>query len=429
MNKLSLNTIIKENNQIRFEYYVSDGIKKYFSNIPFIIKYPDSIENVPDSIAAIPFVCNVLPIIWVTDTELLIAELDKVFYERISGIKQAYQRMYPETKFKGKIVVEKTVENHFENTGKSAMFYSGGLDSAQTLISHLEDKPTLLAIWGSDIRYDNKKGWRLVENVISNTAKQYQLQKAFMHSTFREFDNEALLHNDFSQTLQDGWWHGIKHSLGLLGHIAPYVWKHQINTMYIAASFCIQDGKVRCASDPSIDNQVRFSDCQVVHDGYEYSRQDKMHNLVEFCKKNNRYFQLHVCWQSQEGNNCCMCEKCYRTMAGLWAEGENPENYGFLKAYIGLDLMRFYIINNANTYSQTLRYQWTYIQKRAVENEELLCKKRYYKKFRWVLTANFVHPEQLKLPVLYRIRETMAHFKFYKNLHKIKMNLLKREVK
>ena len=429
MNKLSLNTIIKENNQIRFEYYVSDGIKKYFSNIPFIIKYPDSIENVPDSIAAIPFVCNVLPIIWVTDTELLIAELDKVFYERISGIKQAYQRMYPETKFKGKIVVEKTVENHFENTGKSAMFYSGGLDSAQTLISHLEDKPTLLAIWGSDIRYDNKKGWRLVENVISNTAKQYQLQKAFMHSTFREFDNEALLHNDFSQTLQDGWWHGIKHSLGLLGHIAPYVWKHQINTMYIAASFCIQDGKVRCASDPSIDNQVRFSDCQVVHDGYEYSRQDKMHNLVEFCKKNNRYFQLHVCWQSQEGNNCCMCEKCYRTMAGLWAEGENPDNYGFLKAYIGLDLMRFYIINNANTYSQTLRYQWTYIQKRAVENEELLCKKRYYKKFRWVLTANFVHPEQLKLPVLYRIRETMAHFKFYKNLHKIKMNLLKREVK
>lgn len=103
MNKLSLNTIIKEKNQIRFDYYVSDGIKKYFSNTPFIIEYPDSIEEVPDSIAAIPFVCNVLPIIWVTDTELRIAELDKAFYERISGIKQAYQRMYPETKFKGKL--------------------------------------------------------------------------------------------------------------------------------------------------------------------------------------------------------------------------------------------------------------------------------------------------------------------------------------
>ena len=429
MNKLSLNTIVKEKNQIQFDYYVSDGIKKYFTNIPFIIEYPDSIEKVPDSIAAVPFVCNVLPIVWVTDTELFIAELDKAFYERISGIKQAYQRMYAETKFKGKIVVEKTVENHFENTGKSAMFYSGGLDSAQTLISHLEDKPTLLAIWGSDIRYDNKEGWRLVENVISNTAKQYELQKAVMHSTFREFDNEALLNSDFSQALKDNWWHGIKHSLALLGHIAPYVWKHQINTMYIAASFCKQDGKVRCASDPSIDNQVRFSDCQVVHDGYEYSRQDKIHNLVEFCKKSNRYFHLHVCWQSQEGNNCCMCEKCYRTMAGLWAEGENPENYGFSRAYKALDLMRFYIVTNAKTYSNSLRYQWTYIQKRADENKELLCKKNYYKKFRWVLTANFAHPEKLKLPVLGRIRAMMSHFKFYKCLHKVKMILLKRENK
>ena len=46
---------------------------------------------------------------------------------------------------------------------------------------------------------------------------------------------------------------------------------------------------------------------------------------------------------SQEGDNCCMCEKCYRTMAGLWAEGENPENYGFSRAYKALDLMRLYV--------------------------------------------------------------------------------------
>ena len=116
-------------------------------------------------------------------------------------------------------------------------------------------------------------------------------------------------------------------------------------------------------------------------------------------------------------------------MAGLWSEGENPENYGFLGAYKALDLMRFYIVTNAKTYSNSLRYQWTYIQKRADENKELLCKKNYYKKFRWVLTANFAHPEQLKLPVLCRIRAMMSHFKFYKCLHKVKMILLKRENK
>ena len=116
-------------------------------------------------------------------------------------------------------------------------------------------------------------------------------------------------------------------------------------------------------------------------------------------------------------------------MAGLWAEGENPENYGFSRAYKALDLMSFYVINNAETYSYVLRYQWPYIQKRAVENKKLLCKKDYYKKFRWVLTANFAHPEKLKLPVQYRIRAAMSHYKFYKYLHKVKMILLKRENK
>lgn len=137
-----------------------------------------------------------------------------------------------------------------------------------------------------------------------------------MHSTFREFDNEALLNSDFSQTLKDNWWHGIKHSLALLGHIAPYVWKHQINTMYIAASFCKQDGKVRCASDPSIDNQVRFSDCQVVHDGYEYSRQDKIHNLVEFCKK---IIDIFICMYAGSHRKGIIAV-CVKNVTGQWLD-------------------------------------------------------------------------------------------------------------
>ena len=94
-----------------------------------------------------------------------------------------------------------------------------------------------------------------------------------------------------------------------------------------------------------------------------------------------------------------------------------------------MELMRIYVVNNAETYSYALRYQWPYIQKRANENKELLCQKDYYKKFRWILTANFAHPEKIKLPVLCKIRATMSHFKFYKCLHKVKMILLKRDNK
>ena len=221
MGELRLNTIIKENSLLQFYYTVSDDIKKYFRDTPFKIEYPENVENVPDSIAAIPFVCNVLPIIWMTNTVLQIPELDKTFYGSIPKIKAGYEIMYPEAEFKGSIKVEQIVDNHYGNTGKSAMFFSGGLDSAQTFISHLEEKPVLLAIWGSDIKYDNVEGWKLVDDVIVQTAEKFKVQKAIFHSTFREFDNEALLNSAFSPLLQDNWWHGIKHSLALLGHIAP----------------------------------------------------------------------------------------------------------------------------------------------------------------------------------------------------------------
>lgn len=420
MNTIKLNAVYKNMQEIRFDYAVHGEIEKYFTSAPFKIEYPDCVEEVPDSIAVIPFVCNVLPIVWLNNATLIVSELDKTFYESIPNFKQGYINMFPEADFRGNVVVNRVVENHYPHTGKSAMFYSGGLDSAQTLISHLDEKPVLLAVWGSDIRYDNESGWKPVYQVITDTAHKFNLQEGIIHSTFREFDNEGLLSKDFFSKLQDGWWHGVKHSLALLGHIAPYVWLHHINTMYIAASFCAADRSVKCASDPTIDNYVSFSECKVVHDGYEYSRQDKVHNLVEFCKSSGEYFPLHVCWLSQSGSNCCCCEKCYRTMAGLWMEGEDPANYGFGNTIDALKNMQLFIKSHNMQYKSTLYYQWPYIRKRAVENKKIISKKAYYKYLKWILKADFEHPESLKLPLWYRIRSKLSNFKFYQMLHKIK---------
>ena len=79
----------------------------------------------------------------------------------------------------------------------------------------------------------------------------------------------------------------------------------------------------------TIDNFVRFCGAKVIHDGYEFSRQDKVHNIIEYCKDNNKNIELRVCWQSTGGRNCCQCEKCYRTMLAIFADGEDPRNYGF----------------------------------------------------------------------------------------------------
>lgn len=38
---------------------------------------------------------------------------------------------------------------------------------------------------------------------------------------------------------------------------------------------------------------------------------------------------MRVCWESTGGSNCCNCEKCWRTILALYAEGENSREYGF----------------------------------------------------------------------------------------------------
>ena len=38
---------------------------------------------------------------------------------------------------------------------------------------------------------------------------------------------------------------------------------------------------------------------------------------------------MRVCWQSLDGDNCSMCEKCTRTMLELLSHGENPKDYNF----------------------------------------------------------------------------------------------------
>ena len=54
-----------------------------------------------------------------------------------------------------------------------------------------------------------------------------------------------------------------------------------------------------------------------------------MKKICEYRNKNKTNIPLRVCWESDDGNNCCHCEKCYRTIISIIAEKENPIDYGF----------------------------------------------------------------------------------------------------
>lgn len=392
MKTIELLAIEKKENFIRYKFRYSEELKKYFTGEDFCITYPEKIELVPDGVLAIPFATNTLQIAWLADCELIIPELDRDFYESIPNFLNGFIKMYPEATFAGKLSVAKIVDCQPVKKGGSASFFSGGLDATTTLLRHIDEHPHLLAIWGADVAYDNEAGWKVVEDGLQKTAAQYGLRLAVIRSGFREFDDVVNLTEDFQGVLQTSWWYGVKHGIGLIGHAAPYAWLHGVNIVYIASSNCPEDGIVRCASDPSIDSNVAFCGSTVQHDAFELNRQKKTNYIVEYYRDHpDARIQLHVCWKSDTGENCCNCEKCYRTMVGLWITGEDPKYFGF---HYDKNIFKHIYQLIALREKSIPAYSWTYMKNDLQQRWDMLVDKPYRDELKWMLDFDFFHPEE-----------------------------------
>lgn len=329
MNRIVIEEIRILANRLECRYTVSGEWERYFKvTEAFFTEYSKGLGTVPQSVAVIPFLCNILPVVWIFDGEVILEDIDKDFYESIEEFKQGFANMYPQVPFKGRIIPKKVTDNRQETSNKSAVFFSGGVDAFNTLISHIDENPALITLWGADISFEDQEGWKLVDHYIGGVAVNNNLEYVSVKTSFRRFLDEAALNDYVVERTGNNWWYGFQHGIGVIGHAAPFAYRNKLKTIYIASSFTNED-RSTCASDPSIDNFVRFCGSQVVHDGFEYSRQDKVNRISDYVKRTSKPVQLRVCWESEGGSNCCHCEKCHLTILCLLAGRNDPRNYGF----------------------------------------------------------------------------------------------------
>ncbi|MBQ6995540.1 MAG: hypothetical protein IJN64_13805 [Lachnospiraceae bacterium] len=331
-NYIRLNLCEKVNNKVIYHYEVSDSLKHFFNlNEEAFIEYTFELTNIPDSIIAIPFVCNVLPIIWLTNSTLEVHTLDKNFLSHVDEIKQGYMQMYPSLCFQGNIKTMPESNYVPESKINAGCFFSGGVDAYTTLYRHVDEAPALLTIWGADIDISDTNGWQIIDSFNKKVAEQLSLTYFPIKSSFRRLLNfgeqgvSLLLENTPYE-----YWHDFQHGIAIISHGAPIAYAYGMEKVYIASSFSEQQkGTYVCASDPTIDNYVYFGNTQTIHDGYELTRQDKIAYLVNYPYSTEKP-NVHVCWISSGGKNCCQCEKCYRTILEIVSEGGNPNEFGFI---------------------------------------------------------------------------------------------------
>ncbi len=381
--KITVYSISTNRDSVIIRFSADEVLQKYFKSEEFIYTCSQC-ELVPSSIAVIPFVCNVLPIVWLTDSALCVEELDKTFYESIQEFKRGYIEMYPQLDFKGELEIKQLVSNEYE-VNKSLVMFSGGIDAICTTLRHIDENPLLLTLWGSaDFPTDDEKGWKIQWNNIQYTANKFGLDCHYIKTNFYEFLNKRELTKLISP-VKGGWWHEMQHGIGILGHAAPFAYIYKIKTVYIASSFDISKKPYNCASDPTIDNYVKFGSTLVVHDGYELNRQDKVGYVVQQLKKLDIQLTIHVCLRQYQLGNCCACEKCYRTILALLAEGVDPNEYGF--SYDSSQLPCIFDYYNHIYFldrGKIITYQQ--IQRRVAENSGNISDKVLVK---WFAETNF----------------------------------------
>ncbi len=190
------------------------------------------------------------------------------------------------------------------STGAVAAFFSGGVDSFYTLQKHRNEITHLIFVSGFDVPLHRSALRQLITRELRRTAEEIELPLIEVETNLREFSDSS----SFSWEDQ----HGA--GLAAVAHfLAPSFDKVYIPSSY-ALPFLFPYG-----SHPGLDPMWNSKSLELVHDGIEATRFDKIGALSSW---DTAVRNLRVCWQLVEGQyNCCRCRKCLWTMALLRAHG------------------------------------------------------------------------------------------------------------
>lgn len=107
-NKITINSPQIEQNRIIYKYKVEGEWKEAFEDTDsFQIEYNEDISKIPEGIAVVPLLANILPMSWIYDAEIEVPVCDEDFYHSIPDFKKGYIEMYPMLNLEGAMNVRK----------------------------------------------------------------------------------------------------------------------------------------------------------------------------------------------------------------------------------------------------------------------------------------------------------------------------------
>lgn len=326
MNAIRLGTPAVRRNRLRIPVS-ADGLPGRFLDGDLTVEYDRPVEDVPTSMLTIPAVGNLAPLAWASDSKLVVPELDQRFADAVGDVRRAFNLLYPDLE-SDPVLDAGDVADAGATGDDSMLLFSGGVDSLASYVRHREESPILMSVHGADVSVENDEGWEEVHRSLARFAEREATELVTVRSTFRSMLEYPLINSHYRESISGEWWSGVQHGLALLAHCAPVAYEMGVSTVYIAATHT-DTFSPPWGSCPQIDDAVSWAGTEAVHDGYEWSRQDKIRAIAQFADETGTEPTIRSCYESETGRNCSRCEKCCRTIVGLEIAGLDPTDHGY----------------------------------------------------------------------------------------------------
>jgi hypothetical protein len=185
-----------------------------------------------------------------------------------------------------------------------ACFFSGGVDSFYSALSHLDEISALVFVHGFDIRPREVALRARISESLRRAASRLGKPLIEVETNVRTFSDR------FAAWSEE--YHGSAlASVALL--LSP-----QFGRFYIPASFP-PGYSVPWGSHKDLDPLWGSEATDIIHDGGDATRVEKVRSLA---RSEVALQSLRVCWENRGGQyNCGHCEKCIRTMVNLRVAG------------------------------------------------------------------------------------------------------------
>ncbi len=342
-NYIEISTIVRKN-YVLFNVEYSKGIKRYFSSRVLYAVYDESIGNVDESILNIPAISVLAPVAWAIGADLYVNVLDSDFLKSLEKVRSVMRAWYPKLPFSTEIHT-KEVMNKIESS-RYGLLFSGGVDSTSSYARHRKERPNLIMIHGSDIPLSEEAFWRKVSEHYRRFAKVEGVEINFIRTNMRQMLNERLLDAEFGRYGWDySWWGSFSHGIYQLGLCAPLTSAKNIGRLLIAST-CTPKFNIPWGSHPLIDENISWAGVEIIHDGFEMSRLEKINQSIKrFIEESGRLPTLRVCHSQFKQFNCNRCMKCYRTILELLLANIDPNGCGFHVTAASLEDLRRKLID------------------------------------------------------------------------------------